>query len=95
MFGLAITPRARGDEKISTQLAKLAEEDPTFKYHTDRQTHEMVIHGVGELHLRLVLEKLAARRLHVDTQAAEDRLPRDDPTAGRRAPPPQEADRRR
>src|SRR4051812_29568789 len=37
MFGLAVTPKARGDEqKISQQLSKLAEEDPTFKYYTDR-----------------------------------------------------------
>jgi elongation factor G len=69
MFGLAVTPKARGDEqKISQQLAKLAEEDPTFKYYTDRQTHEMVIQGLGELHLRLILEKLKNRGLHVDTK---------------------------
>src|SRR5437764_12329989 len=59
MFGLAVTPKARGDEqKISAMLSKIAEEDQTFKWHTDRQTHEMVINGMGELHLRLVLEKL-------------------------------------
>jgi elongation factor G len=69
MYGLAITPRARGDEqKISGALAKIAEEDPTFKYHTDRQTHEVVINGLGELHLRLVLERMANRGLHVDTK---------------------------
>ena len=69
MFGLAVTPKARGDEqKISQQLSKLAEEDPTFKYYTDRQTHEMVVQGLGELHLRLILEKLRNRGLHVDTK---------------------------
>ena len=69
MYGLAVTPKARGDEqKISQHLAKLAEEDPTFKYYTDRQTHEMVVQGLGELHLRLVLEKLGHRGLHVDTK---------------------------
>jgi len=69
MYGLAISPKARGDEtKLSTQLTKIAEEDPTFHWHTDRQTHEVVINGIGELHLRLVLEKLAARGLHVDTK---------------------------
>jgi elongation factor G len=69
MFGLAITPKARGDEqKISAMLTKIAEEDPTFKWHTDRQTHEVVINGLGELHLRLALEKLANRGLHVDTK---------------------------
>ena len=69
MYGLAITPTTRGDEqKISGALAKIAEEDPTFKYHVDRQTHEMVINGLGEMHLRLVLEKLKLRGLHVDTK---------------------------
>jgi elongation factor G len=69
MYGLAITPKARGDEtKLSMQLAKIAEEDPTFRWATDRQTHEVVINGIGELHLRLVLEKLANRGLHVDTK---------------------------
>jgi elongation factor G len=69
MYGLAVTPKARGDEqKISTMLAKIMEEDPTFKWHTDRQTHEVVINGLGEMHLRLVLEKLKNRGLQVDTK---------------------------
>jgi elongation factor G len=69
MYGLAITPKARGDEqKLSVLLTKIAEEDPTFKWQTDRQTHEVVINGLGELHLRLALEKLANRGLHVETK---------------------------
>ncbi len=68
MYGLALTPHARGDEgKLSVMLSKIAEEDPTFKWHTDRQTHELVINGLGELHLRLILEKLRNRGLNVDT----------------------------
>jgi elongation factor G len=69
MYGLAVTPQNRADEqKIGGLLAKMAEEDPTFKYHVDRQTHEMVINGLGEMHLRLVLEKLKNRGLHVETK---------------------------
>jgi elongation factor G len=69
MFGLAVTPRARGDEtKLSIQLTRLAEEDPTFRWDTDRLTHEVVIHGLGELHLRLILEKLKNRGVVVDTK---------------------------
>ncbi len=69
MYGLAITPKARGDEvKISTMLHKLVEEDPTFRWNTDRQTHEVVINGLGELHLRLVLERMKNRGLQVDTK---------------------------
>lgn len=69
MFGLAITPKTRGDEgKMSAQLARIAEEDPCFKWTTDRQTHEVVIYGIGEMHLRLILERMAVRGLHVDTK---------------------------
>ncbi|HMB95201.1 MAG TPA: GTP-binding protein, partial [Tepidisphaeraceae bacterium] len=69
MYGLAITPKSRGDEgKISQMLHKLEEEDPTLKWHTDRQTHEVVINGVGELHLRLILERMRNRGLQVDTK---------------------------
>ncbi len=69
MYGLAITPKVRGDEqKLSVLLSRIAEEDPTFRWMTDRQTHEVVINGLGELHLRLILEKLAVRGLHVDTK---------------------------
>ena len=68
MYGLAVMPSTRGDDqKISGMLTKLAEEDLTFKWHTDRQTHEMVINGIGELHLRLVLERIKNRGLHVET----------------------------
>jgi elongation factor G len=69
MYGLAITPKSRGDEqKISGALHKIVEEDPTFKTNVDRQTHEMVVYGLGELHLRLVLERLKNRGLDVDTK---------------------------
>jgi elongation factor G len=69
MYGLAVMPKARGDEqKISGALAKIVEEDPTFKSHVDRQTHELVIYGLGELHLRLVLERLKNRGLDVETK---------------------------
>jgi elongation factor G len=69
MYGLAISPKARGDEqKISGALHKIVEEDPTFRVSVDRQTHEMVVQGIGELHLRLVLERLKNRGLDVDTK---------------------------
>ncbi|MBC7785806.1 MAG: elongation factor G [Burkholderiales bacterium] len=69
MFGLAIIPKARGDEvKIGQHLTKIAEEDPTFIWHVDKQTHELVINGVGELHLRMVLERLAQRGIAVETK---------------------------
>ncbi|MEM7625801.1 MAG: elongation factor G [Planctomycetota bacterium] len=62
MSGLAILPEKRGDEqKIADALTKLQEEDPVFRVTRDSTTHETVIHGLGELHLRIMLEKLEHR----------------------------------
>jgi len=62
MSGLAISPKKRGDEqKIADAFAKMQEEDPTLKITRDQTTHETVIHGMGELHLRVLLEKLKTR----------------------------------
>lgn len=62
MSGLAISPKKRGDEqKIADAFTKMQEEDPTLKITRDRVTHETVIHGMGELHLRILLEKLKTR----------------------------------
>jgi elongation factor G len=62
MFSLAIEPAARGDEqKISSGLAKLCDEDPCFKVRRDQQTKELVISGLGDLHLRITLEKMQNR----------------------------------
>ena len=70
MYSLAVTPKSRGDEqKISTVLARLAEEDPTFVATRDTQTNEMVISGIGDLHLRIELEKMKTRfDLEVETR---------------------------
>ncbi|MBI2805825.1 MAG: elongation factor G [Planctomycetes bacterium] len=62
MFGLAVEPKARGDEtKISGSLHKIADEDPTFKMTRDAQTKELVITGMSQLHLDLVQRRLKAR----------------------------------
>ncbi len=59
MYSLAVMPKSRGDEqKISEALHKLTEEDPTFAATRDSQTHETVISGIGDLHLRIVLAKM-------------------------------------
>ncbi|MEX0654708.1 MAG: elongation factor G [Phycisphaeraceae bacterium] len=70
MQGLAITPKRRGDEqKIADALSKLAEEDPSFRVTRDPATKQTVIQGLGELHLRVVLEKLKERyNVEVDTE---------------------------
>ena len=62
MFGLAVEPKARGDEqKISGSLHKIAEEDPTFKTTRDSQTKELVITGMSQLHLDIVRHRLKSR----------------------------------
>ena len=70
MYSLAVSPKSRGDEaKISEALARLAEEDPTFRVVRDAQTAETVISGIGDLHLRLMLEKMTSRfNLQVETK---------------------------
>ncbi|OWK46502.1 elongation factor G [Fimbriiglobus ruber] len=75
MFGLAIGPKNRGDEtKIAAGLHKIAEEDPTLKIAHDPQTHELVISGVGQLHLDVVQERLK-HRFDVDVVATEPKIP--------------------
>jgi elongation factor G len=62
MYGLAVEPKARGDEtKISGSLHKIADEDPTFKMTRDSQTKELVITGMSQLHLDIVQKRLKAR----------------------------------
>jgi elongation factor G len=62
MCGLAVEPKARGDEqKISGSLHKIADEDPTFKMTRDTQTKELVITGMSQLHLDIVQKRLKAR----------------------------------
>jgi elongation factor G len=59
MISYAIEPRSRGDEdKVSTGLHKLLEEDPTLKFQRDSETKEMILSGMGQVHLEITLEKL-------------------------------------
>jgi len=75
MFSLAIEPKNRGDEtKISGALHKLAEEDPTFKVSHDPQTHELVVSGIGDLHLRIMLEKMK-NRFSLDVLTRQPKIP--------------------
>ena len=62
MFGLAIEAATRGQEqKLSTALHKLSEEDPCFHIEHNKEMNETVIRGLGELHLRTMLERMKAR----------------------------------
>ena len=56
---LAIEPKTKaGQGKLGESLAKLAEEDPTFRAHTDQETGQTIIAGMGELHLEIIVDRL-------------------------------------
>lgn len=70
LFGLALIPQNRSDDqKLSDALRKLESEDPCLKVEHDTQANETVIRGLGDLHLRVILEQLEDRfNVHVDTK---------------------------
>jgi len=62
MFGLAIEPRHKGQEqKLSNAIHKLGEEDPCFHLEHNKELNETVIRGLGELHLKVMLERMKER----------------------------------
>ncbi len=68
VISVAIEPKTQGDmEKMGTALAKLAEEDPTFKVHSDENSGQTIISGMGELHLDILIDRLK-REFKVDCQ---------------------------
>ena len=59
VIGIAVEPKTQKDlDRLSTGLAKLAEEDPTFTVHTDEQSGQTIISGMGELHLDIIIDRL-------------------------------------
>jgi elongation factor G len=59
VISLAVEPKTKVDqEKMGVALQKLAEEDPTFRVHTDEETAQMIIEGMGELHLEIIVDRM-------------------------------------
>ncbi len=59
VLAIAIEPKTKADqEKLAKALRKLSEEDPTFKVHTDHETGQTIISGMGELHLEVIVDRL-------------------------------------
>jgi elongation factor G len=75
VLSYAIEPRTRGDEdKISTSMHRLEEEDPSIKYSRDPQTKELLLSGQGQLHIEVTVAKLK-RRFGVDVNLKPPRIP--------------------
>ena len=59
VISVAIEPKTKADqEKMGAALAKLAQEDPTFRVHSDRETGQTLIEGMGELHLEIIVDRM-------------------------------------
>jgi len=75
VLSYAIEPKSRGDEdKISTAMHRLEEEDPTIKYQRDPQTHELLLAGQGQMHIEVTVAKLK-RRFGVEVLLKPPRIP--------------------
>jgi elongation factor G len=75
VLSYAIEPKSRGDEdKISTAMHRLEEEDPSIKYARDPQTHELLLAGQGQLHIEVTVAKLK-RRFGVEVILKPPRIP--------------------
>jgi elongation factor G len=75
VYTVAVEPKSKGDEdKIGQGLARLAEEDPTFRVERSSETHQTLISGMGEMHLDVIAERLK-RKFGVDVQVGEPRIP--------------------
>ncbi|MBS0265299.1 MAG: elongation factor G [Planctomycetes bacterium] len=82
MIGLAVEPKSRNDQtKISGALHKIAEEDQTFHTEREAQTHEMVMRGMSDLHLKIIEERLH-RRDKVDVLTHPPKIPYRETVAG-------------
>jgi elongation factor G len=75
VLAYAIEPKSRGDEdKISTSMHRLEEEDPSIKYMRDAQTNELLLAGQGQLHIEVTVAKLK-RRFGVEVNLKPPRIP--------------------
>jgi len=82
-ISFALQPRAKGDEdKISNALARLAEEDPTLRYHYDPETKQLLISGMGQLHIEVTLERMK-RKFNAEVILLPPRIPYKETIKGR------------
>lgn len=75
IYSRAVIPKTRADEeKISSALKRLSEEDPTLRVERNAQTHELLISGMGQVHLEVLLEKMN-QRFGVDVDVQSPKIP--------------------
>jgi elongation factor G len=71
---IAVEPKSKADqEKMGIGLGRLAEEDPTFRVHTDEETGQTIISGMGELHLEIIIDRLR-REFSVEANTGEPQV---------------------
>ncbi|MDD3485241.1 MAG: elongation factor G, partial [Atopobiaceae bacterium] len=74
VIDVAVEPKTKAEQdKMSVGLAKLAEEDPTFQVHTDQETGQTIIAGMGELHLEIIVDRLR-REFNVDCNVGKPQV---------------------
>jgi elongation factor G len=74
VIAVAVEPKSKADQdKLSTGLARLAEEDPTFRVETDEETGQTLISGMGELHLEIIVDRLK-REFNVDANVGRPQV---------------------
>ena len=74
VIGIAIEPKSQADmDKLGTALNKLSEEDPTFQVHTDEESGQTVISGMGELHLEVLIDRMK-REFGVECNEGQPRV---------------------
>ncbi len=74
VISVAVEPSTKNDqEKMGIALQKLAEEDPTFRVHTDQETGQTIISGMGELHLQIIVDRML-REFKVDCKVGEPQV---------------------
>jgi elongation factor G len=74
VISVAIEPKTKGDQdKLGQALQRLAEEDPTFRVHTDEETGQTIIAGMGELHLEIIVDRLM-REFKVDANVGRPQV---------------------
>ena len=74
VISVAVEPKTRADqEKMGVALSKLAQEDPSFRVHTDQESGQTIISGMGELHLEIIVDRMK-REFKVDANVGKPRV---------------------